>query len=93
MNKFVVFLRNLADDKLNIGTTMGAVLNIIVQRHYKVLAPKWYAFRLSFVPIATPLIYPMIRHGHVPPEERLIGAMLAGPLLIIGIFMLGWTGQ
>lgn len=49
------------------------MVNIYVQRHYKVLVPKW--------------------HGHPPPEERLIGAMLAGPFLILGIFMLGWTGQ
>jgi len=28
-----------------------------------------------------------------PPEERLYGAMLAGPSFVIGIFWLGWTGQ
>lgn len=32
-------------------------------------------------------------HGHPPPEQRLFGAMLAGPLLIIGILWLGWTGN
>ncbi|KPV73417.1 uncharacterized protein RHOBADRAFT_29141 [Rhodotorula graminis WP1] len=32
-------------------------------------------------------------HGHPPPEERLWGAMLAGPLLVVGIFWLGWTGN
>ncbi|GJJ05823.1 hypothetical protein Clacol_000010 [Clathrus columnatus] len=31
-------------------------------------------------------------HGSPPPEERLWGAMYAGPCLIIGIFWLGWTG-
>jgi len=31
--------------------------------------------------------------GFPPPEERLYGAMLAGPSLVIGIFWLGWTGQ
>ncbi|KAI5477074.1 hypothetical protein MNV49_006873 [Pseudohyphozyma bogoriensis] len=32
-------------------------------------------------------------HGHPPPEQRLHGAMVAGPFLLIGIFMLGWTGN
>jgi len=31
--------------------------------------------------------------GFPPPEERLYGAMIAGPSLVIGIFWLGWTGQ
>ncbi|KIM80274.1 hypothetical protein PILCRDRAFT_822775 [Piloderma croceum F 1598] len=31
--------------------------------------------------------------GFPPPEERLYGAMLAGPSLVIGVFWLGWTGQ
>jgi hypothetical protein len=31
--------------------------------------------------------------GFPPPEERLYGAMLAGPSLVIGILWLGWTGQ
>jgi DHA1 family multidrug resistance protein-like MFS transporter len=31
--------------------------------------------------------------GFPPPEERLYGAMLGSPLLVIGIFWLGWTGQ
>lgn len=31
-------------------------------------------------------------HGHPPPEQRLMGAMLAGPFLVIGCFFLGWTG-
>ncbi|ORY88386.1 major facilitator superfamily domain-containing protein [Leucosporidium creatinivorum] len=58
---------------VGIGTTLGAILNMIVQRHYRVLVPRW--------------------HGHPPPEERLYGAMLAGPFLIIGVFWLGWTGN
>jgi DHA1 family multidrug resistance protein-like MFS transporter len=28
-----------------------------------------------------------------PPENRLYGAMLGGPLLVVGIFWLGWTGE
>lgn len=32
-------------------------------------------------------------HGHPPPELRLKGAIAAGPILIIGIFWLGWTGD
>jgi MFS transporter, DHA1 family, multidrug resistance protein len=30
--------------------------------------------------------------GTVPPEERLWGAMMAGPSLVFGLFFLGWTG-
>lgn len=28
-----------------------------------------------------------------PPEERLFGAMLSGPCLVLGCIWLGWTGQ
>ena len=31
--------------------------------------------------------------GFPPPEQRLFGAMIASPMLLIGIFWLGWTGQ
>ncbi len=31
-------------------------------------------------------------NGSPPPEERLYGAMTGGPILVIGIFWLGWTG-
>ena len=31
--------------------------------------------------------------GFPPPEQRLFGAMLGGPLLVVGSFWLGWTGQ
>jgi hypothetical protein len=31
--------------------------------------------------------------GFPPPEERLYGAMLAGPCLVVGILWFGWTGQ
>ncbi|KAK4048781.1 hypothetical protein OIV83_004547 [Microbotryomycetes sp. JL201] len=58
---------------VGIGTTLGAVLNVIMQRHYRHLVPKW--------------------HGHPPPEERLYGAMVAGPILVVGLFYLGWTGN
>ncbi|BGP43462.1 hypothetical protein JCM10449v2_007497 [Rhodotorula kratochvilovae] len=58
---------------IGIGTTLGAILSIYTQRHYRELVPKW--------------------HGHPPPEERLWGGMLAGPLLVVGIFWLGWTGN
>jgi DHA1 family multidrug resistance protein-like MFS transporter len=30
--------------------------------------------------------------GSPPPENRLVGAMVAGPVLVVGIFFLGWTG-
>ncbi|KAK4048782.1 hypothetical protein OIV83_004548 [Microbotryomycetes sp. JL201] len=58
---------------VGIGTTLGAVLNVTMQRHYRHLVPKW--------------------HGHPPPEERLYGAMVAGPTIVIGLFWLGWTGN
>ena len=31
--------------------------------------------------------------GFPPPEERLYGAMIGGPMLVVGAFWLGWTGQ
>jgi len=31
--------------------------------------------------------------GFPPPEGRLYGAMIGSPVLVIGIFLLGWTGQ
>ncbi|KAM0792068.1 hypothetical protein ACM66B_004773 [Microbotryomycetes sp. NB124-2] len=58
---------------VGIGTTIGAILNVIMQRHYRHIVPKW--------------------HGHPPPEERLYGAMTAGPILVVGLFWLGWTGN
>ena len=30
--------------------------------------------------------------GSPPPENRLLGAMVGGPVLVVGIFFLGWTG-
>ncbi|EMD32362.1 hypothetical protein CERSUDRAFT_108809 [Gelatoporia subvermispora B] len=31
--------------------------------------------------------------GFPPPEQRLWGAMIGGPCLVVGCFWLGWTGQ
>jgi len=31
-------------------------------------------------------------HGSPPPEQRLNGAMVGGPLLVVAIFWVGWTG-
>ena len=31
--------------------------------------------------------------GFPPPENRLLGSMIGSPILVIGIFWLGWTGQ
>ena len=33
------------------------------------------------------------RSGFPPPEIRLFGAMIGSPILVIGIFWMGWTGQ
>jgi len=32
-------------------------------------------------------------HGCPPPENRLYGALVGGPCLVIGIFWMGWTGE
>ncbi|KAF7969427.1 hypothetical protein HWV62_27375 [Athelia sp. TMB] len=32
-------------------------------------------------------------HGFPPPEERLMGAMIAGPALVVGSFWFGWAGN
>ncbi|KAI0322106.1 MFS polyamine transporter [Amylostereum chailletii] len=32
-------------------------------------------------------------HGFPPPEKRLYGAMIAGPMLAVGAFWLGWSGE
>ncbi|KAK4048783.1 hypothetical protein OIV83_004549 [Microbotryomycetes sp. JL201] len=58
---------------VGIGTSLGALINVNLQRHYRTLVPKW--------------------HGHPPPEERLYGAMCAGPILVTGLMWLGWTGN
>jgi len=57
---------------VGIGTTIGGILNVLLQTKYQKLTPLW--------------------KGHPPPEERLSGSMVAGPLLVIGCFFLGWTG-
>jgi len=31
--------------------------------------------------------------GFPPPENQLAGAIIAGPLLVVGCFWLGWTGE
>ena len=31
--------------------------------------------------------------GFPPPEERLFGAMIGAPALVVGAFWLGWTGN
>jgi MFS transporter, DHA1 family, multidrug resistance protein len=31
--------------------------------------------------------------GFPPPEERLYGAMMAGPSFVAGVLLFGWTGQ
>jgi DHA1 family multidrug resistance protein-like MFS transporter len=31
--------------------------------------------------------------GNPPPEERLPGALIGAPLLVLGSFWLGWAGQ
>ena len=58
---------------VGLGTTIGGIVNVLVQLRYRQLAPFW--------------------HNTPPPEERLWGSMIAGPILVLGAFWLGWTGQ
>ena len=58
---------------VGLGTTIGGIINVLVQLRYKQLAPFW--------------------HNMPPPEERLWGSMIAGPILVLGAFWLGWTGN
>ena len=39
-----------------------------------------------------PTLLPKWR-GFPPPEQRLFGAMIGGPLMVIGCFWLGWSGH
>lgn len=50
----------------------------------------------AMVNFTTTLHYPRLMKtwkGFPPAEERLYGAMIAGPCLVVGTFWLGWTGQ
>ena len=50
----------------------------------------------ALIHFTTSLHYPRLIKtwkGFPPAEERLYGAMIAGPCLVVGIFGLGWTGQ
>jgi len=50
----------------------------------------------SIINVYTTAHYPeLIKkwRGFPPPEQRLFGAMIGSPCLVIGIFWLGWTGQ
>ena len=60
-----------------IGVGIGALLAVIVN---------WYFLRP----------YPQLIkewRGFPPPEKRLPPSMIAGPVLVIGILWLGWTGN
>ena len=60
-----------------ISVGIGAVVGATVNMHFNRMWPKLMEEW----------------RGYPPPEERLFGAMLAGPLLVIGAFWLGWTGE
>lgn len=70
---FTIWENGLIFIGVGIGTTLGAVINILCSLHYPGLVRKW--------------------KGFPPPEERLYGAMIGAPCLIVGAFWLGWTGQ
>jgi DHA1 family multidrug resistance protein-like MFS transporter len=60
-----------------IGVGIGALLAVIVN---------WYFLRP----------YPQLMkewRGFPPPEKRLTPSMIAGPVLVVGILWLGWTGN
>ncbi|KAF5313645.1 hypothetical protein D9611_010182 [Ephemerocybe angulata] len=50
----------------------------------------------SAINLWTSRIYPKLIvkwRGFPPPENRLISAMIGSPVLVVGCFWLGWTGQ
>ena len=54
------------------------------------------AFLASIINLYTIREYPTLVvewRGFPPPEKRLYGAMVAGPMLVIGVFWMGWTGN
>ncbi|KAI0281088.1 MFS polyamine transporter [Russula brevipes] len=58
---------------LGIGTTIGAVSNLLILGdRYEKLMKEW--------------------RGFPPPEQRLYGATIGGPLLVVSCLWLGWTG-
>lgn len=61
---------------LFVGTTMGALTNILI--NIRMQAP----FRRSEIPDAASL----------SPESKMKGTQIAAPIMAIGIFWLGWTG-
>jgi len=75
---------------IGIGTSIGAYISI---RTYLAISCSY--FPLISGPLGVQSHYKVLVpkwHGCPPPEERLLGAMYAGPLLVIGIFWLGWSG-
>ena len=78
----VIFIRtrhfSISNDGLIfIGIGIGAVLATVVNL--------WFL-----------RTYPLLLkqwHGYPPAEERLYSAMVGGPILVIGIFWLGWSGN
>lgn len=70
---FNVFQNGLIFVGVGIGTTLGALINWSVLRHYPRLIREW--------------------KGFPPPEQRLFGAMIGGPSMVIGCFWLGWSGN
>lgn len=50
----------------------------------------------SLINVFTTAHYPQLIakwKGFPPPEQRLFGAMIGSPALVIGAFWLGWTGE
>ncbi|KAL1700521.1 major facilitator superfamily domain-containing protein [Schizophyllum commune] len=58
---------------VGVGTSLGALTNYFLSRHYPKLIVRW--------------------RGFPPAEERLYGGMVGAPLLVVGIFWLGWAGN
>ena len=70
---FTIAQEGLMFTGVGIGSSLGALINFTISRHYPRLIKTW--------------------KGFPPAEERLYGAMIAGPCLVVGTFWLGWTGQ
>ncbi|KAL1743340.1 major facilitator superfamily domain-containing protein [Schizophyllum fasciatum] len=73
LHGFTISQNGLIFIGIGVGTSLGALTNYLMSRHYPKLIVRW--------------------RGFPPAEERLRGGMLGAPLLVVGIFWLGWAGN
>jgi MFS transporter, DHA1 family, multidrug resistance protein len=77
-----------------IGTTLGVLLNMVLQRKYFQLVKVRRCTEPSeaLLRVLTHFVTAQIWRGFAPAEERLSGTFIGAPLLIISLFWYGWTG-